>query len=93
MHLGINFFRILGTSSTFRLFPSYESKKVSGRFPDELIVHFSCSQAPRSPSAQKNQAGMFFADEADPSPPFFELSESTVKPLYRFDLRISCKRG
>jgi len=28
------FFSILGSSSTFRLFRSYESKKVSGRFPD-----------------------------------------------------------
>ena len=34
MHLGINFFWILGSLSTFRLFHSYESKKVSGRFPD-----------------------------------------------------------
>ena len=34
MHLGINFFSILGSLSTFRLFHSYESKKVSGRFPD-----------------------------------------------------------
>ena len=37
MHLGINFFWILGSLSTFRLFHSYESKKVSGRFPDVLI--------------------------------------------------------
>jgi len=34
MNFGINFFWILGSSSTFRLFHSYESKKVSGRFPD-----------------------------------------------------------
>ena len=33
MHLGINFFWILGSSSTLS---SYESKKVSGRFPDVL---------------------------------------------------------
>ena|SRR5712675_86243 len=39
MNLGINFFWILGSSSTFRLFNSYKSKKVSGRFPDaELRV-------------------------------------------------------
>jgi len=30
----MNFFWILGSSSTFRLFLSYESKKVSGRCPD-----------------------------------------------------------
>jgi len=44
MHLGINFFWILGYSSTYLLFhsyelaqahmSSYECKKVSGRFPD-----------------------------------------------------------
>jgi len=32
--LGINFFWILGYSSTYLLFHSYECKKVSGRFPD-----------------------------------------------------------
>jgi len=39
-NLGINFFWILGYSSTFRLFTrtgSYESKKVSDRFPDERV--------------------------------------------------------
>jgi len=43
MHLGINFFWILGSSSTFRLFRSYESKKVSGRFPDAVsdLLHKS----------------------------------------------------
>src|SRR5712675_2448798 len=39
MHLGINFFWTLGSSSTFRLFRSYESKKVSGgRFPDDHMT-------------------------------------------------------
>ena len=33
---------ILGSSSTFRLFRSYEPKKVSGRFPDEGRV--SCAR-------------------------------------------------
>jgi len=40
MHLGINFFWILGSSSTYRLFRSYESKKVSGRFPDRVSVTY-----------------------------------------------------
>ena len=40
MHLGINFFWILGSFSTFRLFHSYEFKKVSGRFPDTVTVPF-----------------------------------------------------
>jgi len=41
VHLGINFFWILGSSSAFRLFRSYESKKVSGRFPDvgPMTIH------------------------------------------------------
>src|SRR5712671_6195991 len=33
---GNSLFRILCSSSTFRLFNSYESKKVSGKFPDEI---------------------------------------------------------
>ena len=46
MHLGISFFWILGYSSTYLLFhsyelarartSSYECKKVSGRFPDAI---------------------------------------------------------
>jgi len=36
---GINFFWILGPWSTCRLFNSYESKKVSGRFPDCVLFH------------------------------------------------------
>src|SRR5712671_7989786 len=44
MHLGINFFWILGSLSTFRLFHSYESKKVSGRFPNVSSDEF-CVQA------------------------------------------------
>ena len=34
MNLGINFFWILGCFAAFRLFYSYESKKVRHRFPD-----------------------------------------------------------
>ena len=56
MHLGINLFWILGSLSTYRLFHSYESKKVSGRFPDDALPDFSAAVV-RGPNLSTRASG------------------------------------